>query len=899
MGGIVRAARCVARLVVIAAWVGAAWAPSTARAIGGPENVALVVNADSWSSVRVANEYVRLRRIPAHNVIRLSGLGDSERTDVETFRQKILLPVLKTLEQRGLVRQIDAVVYSTDIPATIDVRGDIGDRKLPPVLTPDAAINGLTYLYGFVLAKDIRYLDFQANLYARRLVGRSTDTPWTDAERERYGAAQQKMNEVLRQRRERATKPNGAKPDAKPAAPKPAEGTPAAPPNSDSPDDETKARDARERETLAGAAQELGELRKTHPRANDLLYNLACLEALLDRGDDAIRTLGEAVEHGWFDHRHAQADPDFQSVRGRPEFQAVLEKMKNVPQELQPLQAFRGLYGWSPQGLVQPPDRGPRYLVSTVLSCTTGRGLSVSEALLQLRRSADADSTRPAGTIYFPHNGDVRSTTREWGFRPAAASLEKLGVRAVVEPGVLPQGKNDVAGAVIGTAGFDWPKSGSTILPGAICEHLTSFGGMLGQDAGQTPLSEFLRHGAAGSSGTVTEPYAIQAKFPTPFVQTAYANGYTLGEAFYQSVSGPYQLLIVGDVLCRPWGAKRTVTLEGTPVEPVAGGMLTITPKLDPESPAGNEAAKPDAAAAAASASGAKPAPFVCDLFLDGRLISVGELGKPVTIDASKLADGRHELVATVQREIAPALAARAVATFVVKTSPDTLTISAPQERTWKWDRPLAIDANLPGARQIELWHDGRSVGKIDGAKGTFTLAPRELGVGPVRLRAIAQLGEREVWSDPLDLEVVSPEPLAALTLPVDKQLHDGLSLQIGAGEPVVVAATRPDWGGKANVAKGTPWTLTGWFEVAGDDIYHFQLDGDAAGVRILVDDQPLDWPRGERFWQLPVSLAKGWHRVTIESSGDKSGAAPGIRFGGPGTRWLEGVKFRHLKPGA
>ena len=60
---------------------------------------------------------------------------------------------------------------------------------------------------------------------------------------------------------------------------------------------------------------------------------------------------------------------------------------------------------------------------------------------------------------------------------------------------------------------------------------------------------EFLRHGAAGSSGTVTEPYAIQAKFPTPFIQTVYAHGYTLGEAFYQSVSGPYQLLIVGDAL--------------------------------------------------------------------------------------------------------------------------------------------------------------------------------------------------------------------------------------------------------------------------------------------------------------------------------------------------------------
>jgi hypothetical protein len=66
-----------------------------------------------------------------------------------------------------------------------------------------------------------------------------------------------------------------------------------------------------------------------------------------------------------------------------------------------------------------------------------------------------------------------------------------------------------------GIADFDWPASGSTVVPGAICENLTSFGGIFTPAAGQTPLSEFLRAGAAGSSGTVIEPYAIQAKFPT------------------------------------------------------------------------------------------------------------------------------------------------------------------------------------------------------------------------------------------------------------------------------------------------------------------------------------------------------------------------------------------------
>ena len=85
----------------------------------------------------------------------------------------------------------------------------------------------------------------------------------------------------------------------------------------------------------------------------------------------------------------------------------------------------------------------------------------------------------------------------------------------------------------------------------------------MSEGAGQTPLSEFLRYGAAGSSGTVTEPFAIAEKFPSPMIQVHYARGCTLAEAFYQSVHGPYQLLIVGDPLCRPWADIPQVSVAG------------------------------------------------------------------------------------------------------------------------------------------------------------------------------------------------------------------------------------------------------------------------------------------------------------------------------------------------
>ena len=249
---------------------------------------------------------------------------------------------------------------------------------------------------------------------------------------------------------------------------------------------------------------------------------------------------------------------------------------------------FRGWYGWSPQGDLLESG-GNRYLLSTMLAVTSGRGNTVPQVLGYLNQSAAADGTLPKGTIYYMRHGDVRSTTRQGGFASAVRALKQLGVAAETLDATVPRDKPDVQGAMLGSADVNWPASKSTILPGAIVDNLTSFGGILSAGAGQTPLTEFLRYGAAGSSGTVCEPYAIQDKFPVPAIQVHYARGCSLAEAFYQSVWGPYQLLIVGDPLCRPWG--RIPKIQAAGVEPGATvhGRLVIMP-----SAAGSQAGKPD-----------------------------------------------------------------------------------------------------------------------------------------------------------------------------------------------------------------------------------------------------------------------------------------------------------------
>ena len=167
-----------------------------------------------------------------------------------------------------------------------------------------------------------------------------------------------------------------------------------------------------------------------------------------------------------------------------------------------PSRGFRFRYFWDSKGeRTQDPNQGQRYFLSTMLGVTSGRGNTVAEVISYLKRAATADGKRPRGTIYFMWNNDVRSTTRHACFEIVAAQINGLGVEARVVQGTLPTAAPDIMGLMTGTSDFDFAATRSVILPGAICEHLTSAGGMLASNGGQTPLTQFLKYGAAGASG--------------------------------------------------------------------------------------------------------------------------------------------------------------------------------------------------------------------------------------------------------------------------------------------------------------------------------------------------------------------------------------------------------------
>ena len=60
-------------------------------------------------------------------------------------------------------------------------------------------------------------------------------------------------------------------------------------------------------------------------------YNVACALARSARSEEAIEWINRAVDAGFKDHAKIKADPDLDTLRGRPEFQSIYGKLAESP----------------------------------------------------------------------------------------------------------------------------------------------------------------------------------------------------------------------------------------------------------------------------------------------------------------------------------------------------------------------------------------------------------------------------------------------------------------------------------------------------------------------------------------------------------------------------------------
>ncbi|KPF47212.1 hypothetical protein IP87_15780 [beta proteobacterium AAP121] len=187
---------------------------------------------------------------------------------------------------------------------------------------------------------------------------------------------------------------------------------------------------------------------------------------------------------------------------------------------------------------------------------------TLAEAQVLINRGVAADrSMRAAGAnanAFFVRTDDAERSVRWNDFRSTASSTVS-GLQFNLVDNAAGTSSNDITGRsqllfyLTGAVRVNNAVS-NTWLPGAVADHLTSFGGVLPDGNGQMPITEWLRAGATASYGTVEEPCAYEQKFPRASVLVnRYVQGDTLIEAYWKSVQWPGQGLFVGEPLARPW----------------------------------------------------------------------------------------------------------------------------------------------------------------------------------------------------------------------------------------------------------------------------------------------------------------------------------------------------------
>ena len=107
-----------------------------ALAGGGPETTLLVVNGRSPSSRFLANEYRRLRHIPATHLIVLETVPHDGVIPLAVFRESIWKPIDAYLKRYP---GIDLIVYSADFPYGVDFRKELGSNTTPAAPRPSRA----------------------------------------------------------------------------------------------------------------------------------------------------------------------------------------------------------------------------------------------------------------------------------------------------------------------------------------------------------------------------------------------------------------------------------------------------------------------------------------------------------------------------------------------------------------------------------------------------------------------------------------------------------------------------------------------------------------------------------------------------------------------------------------
>ncbi len=414
--------------------------------------------------------------------------------------------------------------------------------------------------------------------------------------------------------------------------------------------------------------------------------------------------------------------------------------------------AFDSNLGWT-NGV--PNANGQHYFIGTMLGYTGANGNTLAEVLALIDRSVAVDGTHPLGTFYYMHTSDVaRSGPRDGLYPGAVSAITGLLGLAQLQFAELPLGSQDCQGIMTGLAQPDIVNANLGILPGAFCDHLTSYAGTY-DSTSQTKMSQWITKGASGTSGTVEEPCNYSGKFPNARLHVWYFQGQSLGEAWLRSLgSVPLQQLFNGDALCRPYATFPTVAVSGVPATPVSGTFAPVP-------------------SASTTLAGASIAGF--ELFVDGRSLSTCAPGGHFTLDTTQLADGWHELRALAYDDTPTKNVGRWIGSFLTDNFGRSASLVAPASVA-DLAAPIACQVSAAGGTPSELrLLQGNRVVAAAGTGGTLTLFGANLGADEVRLQLEAEFTDgRRARSAPVTVAIpyASGTPLNAAPVAYSFQHH-------------------------------------------------------------------------------------------------------------------------------
>ena len=414
--------------------------------------------------------------------------------------------------------------------------------------------------------------------------------------------------------------------------------------------------------------------------------------------------------------------------------------------------------GYSSQGTISS-----QYYMAGTIGYTGFLGLAAEDVIANLQRTANADGTKPGGTIYFEKTVNAQGN-------PTANSSQRVGQWAAVQDAVddlraagktnlhwveetngpgdnpMPVNKPDIAGAVVGGGRIDLGlPNGSTYQAGSWVDNMTSYGARY-TDRAHAKATEFLRAGASATSGTVNEPTNVWTRWPHATIHLKNAAGLTLGESFYKAVRGPDMQMFFGDLLGQAYADVPEVTItsnvNGDTINIIASATLPANKVL---------------------ATGLRQ----YELYVDGVLAQVrtpgGSGNGSFSLDKKSLSDGHHEIRVVAVNNAA--IESQGYATDVLVVNNHGRSISAPANVTLDpkgvqtlSNINISLGDQASPAVQTELRFLGRTVGSASGAASSVSIDPAMLAYGSNPVVPVVKFADgTEVAGEPITVTREKP----------------------------------------------------------------------------------------------------------------------------------------------